>query len=165
MQKLHRCASQEMLWLPWWFSIGFKIPCRELPSPPTCSCVWVAMGRGYFWHKGQAATLCKPVPLLSGHLWIIYVAGQILWILWLFLAGQLGSEGCSVNSNVSGLFYFLPFCKEKIHYRPCMTGLHHCSRASPWDVPKSSKALDNKSLGRIGWRLCEKHVYGVHALS
>lgn len=30
---------------------------------------------------------------------------------------------------------------KKVHSRPCMTGFHHCS--SSWDVPKSTKALQD----------------------
>lgn len=101
------------------------------------------MGRGYFWHKDHIVALSKPVQPLSGHVWIIYVAGQILWTLWLFLIGQLGSECWDVQWTQKCLRSCFKSClyAKNTHSRPCTTGYNHCLWASLWHVPKSSKAL------------------------
>lgn len=69
-----------------------------------------------------------------------------------------GMLGCSMNSNVSELFYFLPLCKKNPKNPQTLQALHDwlssllmsifvgCTK----EFQSIARHLDNKSLGEIG---------------
>lgn len=173
MQKLHRCASEEMLWLPPWLSIGwcFKIACTELPSPPTSSWVWAAMARGCFWDEGHTVTLCNPSATFIRTV-VKHLCCRTNLVDTMFLLNRMTWKWmlkCLVNSNVSEFFYFLPLCKKT----PSIAGLTRLAFITAREhlqgmyqrVPKHCRAFAQQSLGEIGWRWFEKSVCGAHGPS